>query len=313
MIRYIIRRLLQIIPVFFGATFILFLLVYVLPGDPAEAIAGADRVRSPEAAAILRERFHLDKPIYQQYVIYMGNLFEGDLGESFTLHRPVTRILADAVPWSVRLTLVAIALEAVFGITTGVISAVRRYSLADNLVTVSTSVLVAIPVFWLGLMLQYVFGLWLRDTPLGMPITGVQAGWKSYVLPGVTLAAVYTAVTARLTRTTMLEVMKQDYIRTATAKGLARRLVVYKHGLRNGLIPVVTNLGLDFGGLIGGAILTETVFSWPGVGRQVFLAITNHDNPIIFGATILLLIAFMLVNLIVDISYAFLDPRIRYS
>ncbi|MGH7426659.1 MAG: ABC transporter permease, partial [Candidatus Methylomirabilales bacterium] len=207
----------------------------------------------------------------------------------------------------------AILVEAVIGILAGVLSAVRRYSFLDGLVTVSTSVLVAIPVFWLGLMLQILFGLKLKDTVLGLPISGVSAGWRSFVLPSITLASVHTAVTARLTRTTMLEVMRQDYIRTASAKGLSRRAVVYRHGLRNALIPVVTNLGLDFGALIGGAILTETVYSWPGIGREVYLGIIRQDNPLIIGSTIVFVIAFMIVNLVVDISYAFLDPRIRYA
>jgi ABC-type dipeptide/oligopeptide/nickel transport system permease component len=146
-----------------------------------------------------------------------------------------------------------------------------------------------------------------------LPISGVDAGFRSYILPAVTLASVFTAITARLTRTTMLEVMRQDYIRTASAKGLPQRTVIYKHALRNAMIPVVTNIGLDFGGLIGGAILTETVYSWPGIGRQVFLAIQARDNPIVIGAVIVFVMAFLLVNLIVDVSYAFLDPRIRYE
>lgn len=313
MLRYILRRLLQLIPVFFGATFILFLLLYVLPGDPASAIAGADRVRDPASAQVIREKFNLDKPVPVQYLLYMKAIFKGDLGESITLHRPVRSILGDTLPWSFKLALAAILVEVVLGVIAGVISAVKRYSFLDTLTTLSTSLLVAIPVFWLGLMLQISFGLGLKDTPFGLPITGVSDGWRSYILPAITLASVFTAITARLTRTTMLEVMKQDYIRTASAKGLSERGVVYKHGLRNALIPVVTNIGLDFGALISGAILTETVYSWPGVGRQVFLAINDHDNPLVIGATIFFLFSYMFVNLMVDISYAFLDPRIRYE
>ncbi|HVF12336.1 MAG TPA: ABC transporter permease [Actinomycetota bacterium] len=313
MLRYILRRLLQLIPVFFGATFILFLLLYVLPGDPASAIAGADRVRDPASAQVIREKFNLDKPVPVQYVLYMKAIFKGDLGESITLHRPVRSILGDTLPWSFKLALAAILVEVVLGVIAGVISAVKRYSFLDTLTTLSTSLLVAIPVFWLGLMLQISFGLGLKDTPFRLPITGVSDGWRSYILPAITLASVFTAITARLTRTTMLEVMKQDYIRTASAKGLSERGVVYKHGLRNALIPVVTNIGLDFGALISGAILTETVYSWPGVGRQVFLAINDHDNPLVIGATIFFLFSYMFVNLMVDISYAFLDPRIRYE
>lgn len=312
MIRYIIRRVLQMIPVLFGATFLLFLALYIVPGDPA-AVIGGERARDPVSYRLIREKYHLDEPIHVQYGIYVQNLVRGDLGQSFHLRRPVTTVLRESVPWSVKLALSAIAVEAVVGIFVGVISAVKRYSFLDTLLTVSTSLLIAIPVFWLGLMLQIVFGLGLKDTFLGLPISGVRDGWKSYVLPSITLASVFTAVTARLTRTTMLEVMRQDYIRTASAKGLSRTAVTYRHGLRNALIPVVTNLGLDFGGLIGGAILTETVYAWPGVGREVFLAIQRADNPLIIGSTILFVVAFMVVNLVVDVSYAVLDPRIRYA
>jgi ABC-type dipeptide/oligopeptide/nickel transport system permease component len=309
--RYIIRRLLQMIPVIFGATFILFAMLYVV-GNPADAIGG-ERTLNPEIRQQIIERYHLDDPIPVQYGIYMGKLFKGDLGESILQRRPVKRILGDGLPWSLKLALTAIAIEAFFGLIAGVISAVKRYSFLDVFTTIGTSVLVAIPVFWLGLMLQILFGVVLKDTFIRMPISGVDEGWKSFILPSITLASVFTAITARLTRTTMLEVMRQDYIRTAAAKGLPERTVIYKHALRNALIPVVTNIGLDFGSLIGGAILTETVFSWPGVGRELALAVLRQDNPIVIGGTVILIMAFLLVNLLVDISYGFLDPRIRYD
>ncbi|MGH2707910.1 MAG: ABC transporter permease, partial [Actinomycetota bacterium] len=282
--------------------------LYIFPGDPALVIGG-ERARDPASYRFVREKYHLDEPVYVQYGFYMKSILQGDLGTSFTLRRPVASILKDALPWSVKLALSAIVVEAVLGIAAGVLSAVKRYSFRDALVTISTGVLVAVPVFWLGLMLQILLGLKFRL----FPISGVSAGWKSYVLPSIVLAAVFTAVTARLTRTTMLEVMRQDYIRTAAAKGLSRRRVIFKHGLRNALIPVVTNLGLDFGALISGAILTETVFNWPGIGREVYLAILRQDNPVIIGATVIFVIAYMVVNLAVDISYAYLDPRIRYA
>jgi ABC-type dipeptide/oligopeptide/nickel transport system permease component len=309
--RYIIRRLLQMVLVFFGATFLLFAALYLLPGDPTQAL-GSDRTLNPATVQAIRARYHLDDPIYVQYTTYMKDIFRGDLGTSIQLRRPVSQIMGDSIPWSLKLALSATAVEIILGIGSGVISAVKRYSFLDTLSTVSTSVLIAIPVFWLGLMLQILFGVKFRGTFLGLPISGVTDGWKSYVLPSITLASAFAAVTARLTRTTMLEVMRQDYVRTATAKGLSRRAVVFKHALRNAMIPVVTNIGLDFGTLIGGAILTETVFAWPGVGRQVYFAIIAHDNPVIIGSTIVFVVAFMIVNLIVDISYAVLDPRIRY-
>ncbi|MCW3036913.1 MAG: transporter permease [Actinobacteria bacterium] len=311
MTRYIVRRLLQMVLVFFGATFLLFAALYLLPGDPTQAL-GSDRTLAPATVQAIRARYHLDDPVYVQYATYIKDIARGDLGTSIQLRRPVSQIMRDSIPWSVKLALSATAVEIILGIGSGVISAIKRYSFLDTLSTVSTSVLIAIPVFWLGLMLQILFGLKFRGTFLGLPISGVTDGWKSYVLPSITLASAVTAVTARLTRTTMLEVMRQDYVRTASAKGLSRRAVVFKHALRNALIPVVTNIGLDFGTLIGGAILTETVYAWPGVGRQVYFAIIAHDNPVIIGSTIVFVFAFMVVNLIVDISYAVLDPRIRY-
>jgi ABC-type dipeptide/oligopeptide/nickel transport system permease component len=310
--RYLIRRLLQMVLVFFGATFLLFGALFLLPGDPTQAL-GSDRNLSPEVSERIRARYNLDKPVPTQYALYLKSLSEGDLGTSIQTNRPVRRILEDTIPWSLKLAAAAIVVVAIIGLVSGVISAVRRYSYLDTLVTVSTGILIGLPVFWLGLMLQMLFGVQLRDTPFRLPVSGVTEGWKSYVLPAIVLASVETAVTARLTRTTMLEVMRQDYIRTAAAKGLSNRAVIYKHGLRNALIPVVTNLGLNFGSFIGTAILTETVFSWPGVGRQLFLGIIAHDNPVIIGATVLFMVTFMLVNLTVDISYGFLDPRIRYD
>ena len=237
--------------VFFGATLLLFIALFLLPGDPTQAL-GSDRTVSPEISERIRERYNLDKPVPTQYVLYLKSLAQGDLGTSIQLNRPVTRILKDTIPWSLKLAAVAIVLELLIGLISGVISAVKRYSFWDTLVTVSTGILIGIPVFWLGLMLQMMFGVRLQDTPFELPISGVTEGWKSYILPGIVLASVSTAVTARLTRTTMLEVMRQDYIRTAAAKGLSRRAVIFKHGLRNALIPVVTNLGLDFGTFIGG-------------------------------------------------------------
>lgn len=312
MTRYVIRRLLQMAVVFVGATFLLFVALFLLPGDPTQAL-GSDRNLSPEISQRIRDRYNLDEPVPVQFTLYLKSLVHGDLGTSIQLNRPVRSILEETLPWSAKLAAAAIVVELIIGVISGVISAVKRYSFWDTLVTVSTGILIGMPVFWLGLMLQMLFGVQLRDTPFQLPISGVTEGWRSYILPAIVLASVSTAITARLTRTTMLEVMRQDYIRTAAAKGLSQRAVTYKHGLRNALIPVVTNLGLDFGTFIGGAILTETVFSWPGVGRQLFLGIVSHDNPVIIGVTIFYVLAFMAVNLLVDISYGFLDPRIRYE
>ncbi len=309
--RYIVRRLIQMIPVVFGATLILFMILFVV-GDPLQATFG-EKLGDRELRDILTERYNLDKPIVVQYATYMSKVVRGDFGESIQQRRAVKTILFEALPWSLKLGLCAIVIETMVGIAAGVISAVRRYSFLDVFVTLATSLVVAIPVFWLGLMLQVLFGVKLQNTFLGTPVSGIDAGLKSYILPSLTLASVFTAITARLMRTTLLEVMRQDFIRTAAAKGLPERTVIYKHALRNAMIPVVTNIGLDFGGLIGGAILTETVFSWPGIGRQLATSAQDLDFPVILGGTVLLIMGFLLVNLLVDISYGFLDPRIRYD
>lgn len=245
-----------------------------------------------------------------------------DLGVSLYNGRPVMSILYDAYPFTVILAIAAIMLEIVFGIGAGIISATRRYSVWDVLVTLSTSVLVSVPVFWLGLMLQVVFGIWLKGVTKGAlylpPVfsggSDAEFGPLAYIiLPAITLAAVSTAYTARIMRSQLLEVNGQDYIRTAFAKGLSSRKVLWSHSIKNALIPVVTFIGLDFGAMLAGAILTETVFNWPGIGWTIYRAIIGRDFPIVFGGVTLILFIVMFVNLAVDISYAFLDPRIRYG
>ncbi|MFA5786976.1 MAG: ABC transporter permease [Actinomycetota bacterium] len=306
--RYIIRRLLLTIPVVLGAILLLYIATFVVPGDPVASIGG-ERATDPVTREVLRKKYNLDKPLVVQYVLYVKKMATGDLGESLRLRRSVTDILKEHLPWTVRLAVLAVILELVFGIAAGLLSAVRRYSFMDVLVTLSTSVLVSVPLFWLGAMLQIVFGVKLR----WLPVAGVQAGWKSYVLPSITLAAISTAYVARIMRTTMLETMRTDYMRTATAKGLSERQVILRHGMRNSLIPVVTMVGIDFGALLGGAILTETVYSWPGIGRQIYLAVMAQDNQIVLGGVTFMVFVFIMMNLLVDILYAYLDPRIRYS
>lgn len=245
-----------------------------------------------------------------------------DLGVSLYNGRPVINILYDAYPYTVILAIAAIMLEIVFGIGAGIISAIRRYTVWDVLVTLSTSVLVSVPVFWLGIMLQYVFGTWLKARTNGAlylpPVfsggSDAEFGPLAYlILPAITLAAVSTAYAARIMRSQLLEVNGQDYIRTAYAKGLSPRKVLWSHSIKNALIPVVTFIGLDFGAMLAGAILTETVFNWPGIGWTIYRAIIGRDFPIVFGGVALILFIVLFVNLAVDISYAFLDPRIRYG
>jgi ABC-type dipeptide/oligopeptide/nickel transport system permease component len=320
MLQYILRRIVQFIPVFLGVTMILFVVANFMPGaDPIQLRMG-ERSIDPALKARLMQEYGLDRPWYEQYVGYLGDLAKGDLGTSIYNGRPVATIFAETYPYTIRLAVVAILIEVVIGIAAGVISALKRYSFADVLVTLSTSVLVSLPVFWLGLMLQYVFGIGLKNATgaaFYLPISGASSAafpdWVHLILPGVTLASVSTAYAARIMRSQMLEVMSQDYIRTARAKGVDERGVLFGHSMKNALIPVVTFIGLDFGVMLAGAVLTETVFNWPGVGFTLARAIFQRDFPVVFGGVTVMLFAVMLINLIVDISYAFLDPRIRYG
>jgi ABC-type dipeptide/oligopeptide/nickel transport system permease component len=317
MLKYFIRRLFQMIPVFIGVTVLLFILRApgVLPGDPVRMITG-ERALSPALRAQVEEEHHLNEPLHVQYYFYVKGLAQGDLGDSFQRNRPVTEILAEKYPNTIRLTIAAIMIEVIIGIGAGIISAVRRYSFWDVLVTLSTSILVSMPVFWLGMLMQILFGIKFKEWGLPyLPISGMgdPPDFVHLLLPAITLASVSTAYAARIMRSQMLEVLGQDYIRTAEAKGLPRGAVIRKHALKNALIPVVTFMGIDLGVMLSGAILTETVFNWPGVGREIFLAIGQRDWPIVMGGVIVIVIAFMFVNLLVDLSYAFLDPRIRYG
>ena len=308
MLYFIIRRILQIIPVIIGVTLILFTLMYIIPEDPAKLIL--EKGATPEALQNLREKMGIDKPVYVQYWRYIKQLAKGDLGTSYRYRRSVNGILADHYPNSIKLALAAIIIEIIIGIFAGIVSAVKKYSYWDMLVTVSTTIAVCVPVYWLGMMLQVAFGL-----KLGwLPMSGMGDGSiRYYILPAITLASVSTAFVARMTRSTMLEVLSNDYITTAYAKGLSTNMVIGKHALKNALIPVVTLIGIDLGALMGGAILTETVFNWPGVGRTIYLAILQRDAPVVIGGTIILVMIFVVMNLIVDIIYALLDPRIRYE
>jgi len=314
-LKYIGRRILQMIPVFIGVTILLFLLrsPALVPGDPVRMLAGERNVTPAVRAQVIKD-YGLDKPIYVQYERYMAKLVRGDLGQSYQQQRPVKTILVQKFPNTLKLALVAILIEAVLGIAAGVLSAVKRFSFWDVLVTLSTSVLVSVPVFWLGMGFQLLFGIKFKQWGLPyLPVTGISPFWNHVILPAFTLASVSTAYAARITRSQLLEVMGQDYIRTATAKGLAGGQVIWRHAMKNAMIPVVTFLGLDLGAMVGGTILTETVFNWDGVGLTIFKAISLRDWPIVTGGVIIIVLMVMVINLVVDISYAFLDPRIRYG
>ncbi len=319
MLQYIARRLIQFVPVFFGVTLLLFFITTVLPGDPVRLKSG-EKAMSPQVYQELRHAYGLDQPWYVQYVNYLKNLAQGDLGTSIRTGRPVTDIFKETFPNTVKLALAAIFIEIIVGVGAGIISALKQYSFWDVFVTLSTSILVALPVFWLGMLLQYFFGIAMKEWTNGafyLPISGVSGGgfpdWAHLILPAITLAAVSTAYAARIMRSQLLEVKGQDYVRTAFAKGLSGRRVLWGHQMKNALIPVVTYIGLDLAAMLSGAILTETVFNWPGIGFTIYRAIGARDYPVVFGGVTLVLFVVLFVNLAVDISYAFLDPRIRYT
>lgn len=312
MFRYILRRIMQFIPVFFGVTLLLFFITTILPGDPVALRAGEKKL-PPAVYAEMRHVYGLDKPWYEQYVDYLGKLSKGDLGTSIASGRKVADIFKETYPYTLRLALAAIVLEILVGIGAGLVSAIKQYTIWDTLVTLSTSVLVALPVFWLGIVLQYIFGIQLNILPISGASSARFTAFAHLILPAITLASVSTAYAARIMRSQLLEVQSQDYVRTAYAKGLSPSRVLWGHEMKNALIPVVTFIGLDLGAMLSGAILTETIFNWPGVGFTIYRAIGARDFPVVFGGVTLVLFAVLFVNLLVDVSYAFLDPRIRYG
>ncbi|MEX5295974.1 ABC transporter permease [Kocuria sp. CPCC 205268] len=305
--RYVLRRLLLTVPVLLGASLLIFAMVYALPGDPIRALGG-DRPLSEAVQAQLRAEYNLDDPLLIQYLKYLAGLVQGDFGTDFS-GRPVLDTILDRLPVTVRLALVAVGFEILIGILAGVLAGLRRGSFFDNLVLVSTTVVVSIPVFVLGFLAQYVFGVRLG----WFPIAGITQGWYSYVLPGLVLAALSLAYVARLTRTSLAENLQSDYVRTARAKGLSETTVVGKHALRNSLIPVVTFIGADLGALLGGAIVTESVFNIPGLGRAVYDAVLRQEGAVVVGIVTLFVFFYIFFNLVVDVLYAALDPRIRYE
>jgi ABC-type dipeptide/oligopeptide/nickel transport system permease component len=326
---YIVRRILLLIPTVFGALSFLFVLFFALPGDPAQQIAGGDRNVPAEVLERIEARYGLDDPLPEQFVNYWKRTLQWDLGESFRNRRSVNEVLGEKTVNSLRLAIWAIIIEVIVGISVGLWSAIRKYSLSDRFTTIFTAGASAIPVFVLGFLLIYGFAVlpgpnkwdwpeWMRLRTSGLGpdswfLFFIPKGeqWRFVVLPAVTLASVSTALAARMMRGSMLEVLRADYMRTARAKGLGERAVVLRHGLRNALIPVVTLIGLDFGTVIGAAVLTETVFSWPGLGSAIAESVIRRDLPVLLGLTLVVVIAFAVINLLVDLSYAWFDPRIR--
>lgn len=306
MLKYSVKRILGMIPLLFVISIIAFMFVHLIPGDPARLIAGTDA--TIEEIENIREKYGLDQPLYQQYFDYMGNLFQGDLGQSIVTGRPVLDMLVERFGPTLSLTLASMAWALIFGLLIGVISAVKRNKWPDHLSMFLAVSGVSIPSFWLGLMMIQLFSVQLGWFP-----TGGIGGIETYILPSFTLGAGVAAIIARFTRSSLMDVLKEDYIRTGRSKGLTEYKVINRHAVRNALIPVVTMSGLQFGFLLSGSIITETIFSWPGLGRLLINSITARDYPVIQSEILLFSLEFLLINLLVDLLYGFLNPKIRYE
>lgn len=306
MFQYVLKRLLSTLPVLLGISLLLFFMLRMLPGDPAQVLAG--QMASQEDIKIIRHQLGLDKPIFVQYGLFLSRLAKLDLGRSARTQNPVIKEIWARLPNTMLLALAAISLACLFGIPAGIISAVRPYTWIDYLFTSMALFGISMPVFWLGLMLVVIFSIMLQWLPAGG--TG---SWKHMVLPSFTLAAFVVAFITRITRASMIETLSQDYTTTARSKGLKEQVVIVKHALKNALIPIITVVGLQFGLLLGGAVLTETVFAWPGLGRLIVDSILARDYPVIQGTILIFGLLYILVNLVVDLLYAYIDPRIRYA
>lgn len=304
--RYILKRVVLALPVLVGVSVVVFVAIRLIPGDPAQLMAG--QAATQEVVQQIRQSLGLDQPLPVQYLYFLRNVVRGDLGRSLFNGAPVAEELAQRFPRTVRLALASMAVASLIGIPAGILAATRRSTWVDTAVMLVALAGVSVPVFWLGLNLILLFSVRLQ----WLPSFGYET-WRHLVLPSLTLGAASTAIVARMTRSAMLEVLGQDYVRTARAKGLAERVVVNRHALRNALIPVVTVLGLQLGTLLSGAVLTETVFAWPGIGRLLVEAVLARDYPIIQGATLLIAATFVVLNVAVDVLYGLLDPRIRYE
>ncbi|KAB1946839.1 ABC transporter permease [Micromonospora sp. ALFpr18c] len=306
--RYLLRRLLQLVPVFIGTTFLIYALVWAVPGDPFAGKCGERRCPD-QYIAFMTEKYHLDQNVFVQYANYMKNLLQGDFGTTFS-QREISDIILTSYPNTLKLALVALAIEAVIGLGAGVLTGLRRNGFLDNLVLVSTLFLIALPVFVVGFVLQWLLGV---QWGIIKPTVSSEMRLSELIVPGFVLGSASVAYIARVARTSIAENRRADYVRTAIAKGLPMRRVVGVHLLRNSLIPVVTLLGTDLGALMGGAIVTEGIFGINGIGRQVFRAIVTKESATVVGIVVVLVLVYLVMNLLVDLLYAALDPRIRYE
>jgi peptide/nickel transport system permease protein len=313
--RYVVQRLLSLLPVLIGVTLLVFLVMQLAPGDPAQIMLGAHA--NEESVTQLRRDLGLDQPWYVQFARWLGGVLRGDWGRSIQLKREVLPYIAGRFQNSAYLMLLAIFIACGVGVPAGILSAIRQYSPGDRIAMVLVLIGFSTPVFWLGIILQIVFGLWLGV----LPVSGIQSPGQTgtldlllhTVLPSLALATAPMAIIARMTRSSMLEVIRQDYMRTAHAKGLAERVMIGRHALRNALIPMVTIIGLQVGYLLGGDILVEIVFSYPGIGLAMVTGILARDFPLVQGAILMVASSYVVVNLVTDLAYAYIDPRIRYG
>jgi len=308
MLRYIVRRLLLVIPVFIGVSLIAFLIMKLTPGDPVLNVLGLQPTSDPSFIAAIRAELGLDDPIYIQYGKFLWRVLHGDLGRSIGSNKPVILLVSEALPRTLLLAVSSMIVAMAIGIPIGMVSSIKQHSVVDHATRVGSIFAASLPDFWLGLMLMMIFSYYLGLTPIsgyGRP--------EHIILPAVTLGVGLAGLITRLTRSSMLEVIRQDYIRAAKAKGMSEREVIFKHALRNALIPIVTVLGLQFGFLLAGAFFVEWVFAWPGIGRLAVQAIQQRDYPVVLGALLVTPIAYVVINIVVDIIYSYIDPRVQYE
>lgn len=312
--RYLLLRTVQIIVVMLGVTVLCFFMLKITPGDPATAILGVQA--SPQEVERVRHSLGLDRPWFVQLGMWAGNAVRGDLGVSYINKKPVSELILTRLPITLELTLFAMVLAIAIAIPAGVVSAVRRYSWVDYFFTGFSLFGVSMPSFWFGILLILVFSLWLGWLPASGYVPWSKGVWphiRSLILPGIALGLFLTGALARFSRASMIETLVQDYIRTARAKGLSNRHVIVGHALRNALIPTVTVLGIQFGALLGGAVIIETVFAFPGVGTMLLTAVNQRDYPVVMGVTLVIALLYTLSNLLVDFAYTWLNPRIRFG
>ncbi|MFB2981264.1 ABC transporter permease [Microseira sp. BLCC-F43] len=334
--KYIVKRLLSLIPVLLGITLLVFGLLHLIPGDPATVLLG-ERA-TPEQIEAARQRLGLNQPLPLQYLVFLANIARLDFGTSILSGIPIIEEISNRFPATFELSVAAMLIAIFLGIPAGIFAAIRKNSFLDNLTMSGSLIGVSLPVYWLGLLLIYLFavnlqwlppsgrisvdtgftfqpitGFYLLDSILKLDIILLQDVLSHLILPAITLGTIPLAIIARITRSAMLEVLSQDYIRTARAKGLPEYLVIFQHGLKNAFLPIITTIGLQFGTLLGGAILTETIFSWPGIGSWIYEGILARDYPVVQGGVVFVSVTFVIINLIVDIFYIFFAPRIQYK